>query len=69
MITGSSQEDYEARKELWEAIDVNGNGFLSLAEVTKGVRDVIAVDELFDCIPAINRFKCFHKKKEAENGT
>ena len=29
------QEDYEARKELWEAIDVNGNGFLSLAEVTK----------------------------------
>ena len=33
--TGSSQEDYEARKELWEAIDVNGNGFLSLAEVTK----------------------------------
>ena len=35
MITGSSQEDYEARKELWEAIDVNGNGFLSLAEVTK----------------------------------
>ena len=32
---GSSQEDYEARKELWEAIDVNGNGFLSLAEVTK----------------------------------
>ena len=35
MISGSSQEDYEARKELWEAIDVNGNGFLSLAEVTK----------------------------------
>ena len=35
MITDSSQEDYEARKELWEAIDVNGNGFLSLAEVTK----------------------------------
>ena len=25
----------------------------------QGVRDVIAVDELFDCIPAINRFKCF----------
>ena len=29
------QEDYAARKELWEAVDVNGNGFLSLAEVTK----------------------------------
>ena len=25
----------------------------------QGVRDVIAVDELFDCIPAINRFCVF----------
>merc|ERR1712152_31720 len=39
----------------------NGNGFLSLAEVTKGIRDVIAVDELFDAIPAINR--SFHHVK------
>merc|ERR1711874_885580 len=42
-------------------MDVNGNGYLSLAEVTKGVRDVIAVDELFDSIPAINR--SFHHCK------
>ena len=48
--------------------DINGNGYLSLAEVTKGVRDVIAVDELFDAIPAINR--SFHHVKavsKAEN--
>jgi len=61
-----TKEDYEARKELWEAVDVNGNGFLSLAEVTKGVRDVIAVDELFDCIPAINR--SFHHCKAVGSG-
>jgi len=56
-----TKEDFSKRKELWEAIDVNGNGFLSLAEVTKGVRDVLAVDELFDAIPAINR--SFHHCK------
>ena len=34
----------------------------------QGVRDVIAVDELFDCIPAINRFKCFQflRRKKQE---
>ena len=37
------QEDYDARKELWEAIDVNGNGFLSLAEVTKVVFLIIII--------------------------
>eukprot|EP00090_Calanus_glacialis_P031560 TRINITY_DN5238_c0_g1_i2.p1 TRINITY_DN5238_c0_g1~~TRINITY_DN5238_c0_g1_i2.p1 ORF type:complete len:184 (-),score=66.55 TRINITY_DN5238_c0_g1_i2:124-675(-) len=56
-----TKDDFAARKELWEAMDVNGNGYLSLAEVTKGVRDVIAVDELFDAIPAINR--SFHHCK------
>ena len=29
------EEDFSARKDLWDAMDVNGNGFLSLAEVTK----------------------------------
>merc|ERR1712110_342528 len=56
-----NKDAYDKRKEMWAAMDVNGNGFLSLAEVTKGVRDVIAVDELFDAIPAINR--SFHHCK------
>ena len=29
------KEAYEKRKSLWTQFDVNGNGFLSLAEVTK----------------------------------
>ena len=29
------------RIKQWKAIDINGNGLLSLAEVDKGMRDVI----------------------------
>merc|ERR1712012_314853 len=63
-----NKDAFSQRKEMWTAMDINGNGYLSLAEVTKGVRDVIAVDELFDAIPAINR--SFHHVKavsKAEN--
>ena len=42
------------RRGLWRALDVNDNGFLSLAEVTRGVRDVLALEEIFHCRPAIN---------------
>ena len=34
---------------------MNGNGFLSLAEVDKGVRDALKSDTLFDAKPAIMR--------------
>ena len=61
-----NKEEYAQRKAMWEGMDVNGNGFLSLAEVTKGVRDVIAVDELFDAVPAINR--SFHHSKNVASG-
>ena len=54
-------EQFEKRKMMWRAIDVNDNGFVSLAEVTRGVRDVIDVDELFECRPAINA--AFHHSK------
>merc|ERR1711955_109905 len=50
-----NEEDKKRRKNMWEAIDINGNGYVSLAEITKGVRDVIDVDDLFDSRPAINR--------------
>ena len=42
------------RRGLWRAMDVNDNGFLSLAEVTRGVRDVLALQEIFNCRPAVN---------------
>ena len=29
------QDAYDKRKDMWTAMDVNGNGYLSLAEVTK----------------------------------
>merc|ERR1711892_531273 len=56
-----TREQYDERRRMWRAIDVNDNGFVSLAEITRGVRDVINVPDLFDCRPAINR--AFHHSK------
>ena len=36
-------------------MDVNGNGYLSLAEVDKGMRDVIKIPTLFDLKPVLMR--------------
>ena len=36
-------------------MDMNGNGYLSLAEIDKGIRDAIQSDQLFDAKPAIMR--------------
>ena len=41
--------------ELWFRNDVNGNGYLSLAEVDKGVRDVLQCDRLFHTKPVLIR--------------
>lgn len=44
------------RDDLWKGIDVNANGYLSLAEVDKGVRDVLGLgDSVFDAKPAVMR--------------
>ena len=46
------------RDQLWRGIDANGNGYLSLAEVDRGVRDVLGLGgegSLFDAKPAIMR--------------
>ena len=40
---------------MFNDFDPNGNGYLSLAEVQKGVRDVLQCDELFDAKPVIMR--------------
>ena len=44
-----------ARKKLWNGCDINGNGYLSLAEVDKGIQDAIQLDKLFHAKPAIMR--------------
>ena len=41
----------------------NGNGFLSFAEIDKGMRDVLECDSLFDAKPAIMR--AFQSAKNA----
>ena len=42
-----TEEDRAQRKKLWDAMDMNRNGYLSLAEFDKGVRDVLKLPKLF----------------------
>ena len=35
------------RKKIWKAIDMNGNGYVSLAEFDRAVRDVLALPQIF----------------------
>lgn len=62
--TGDDQQQTRSRylfphpgkaSEYWPYFDVNGNGYLSLAEVDKGVRDVIQLPELFELKPVLIR--------------
>ena len=53
--SGKTPELKQKRKELFQRFDPNGNGYLSLAEVDKGVRDVLELDGVFNCKPAIMR--------------
>eukprot|EP00760_Papus_ankaliazontas_P015515 PhM_4_TR16559/c0_g1_i1/m.101241 len=48
-------EQKSQRMALFSKFDPNGNGFLSLAETDKGIRDVLGLDGVFDCKPAIMR--------------
>ena len=43
------------RMDMFSAFDPNGNGYLSLAEVDKGIQDVLECAELFDAKPPIMR--------------
>lgn len=48
-------QQIKMRAEYWKGFDNNGNGYVSLAETEKGIRDVIKLDNLFDAKPAIMR--------------
>ena len=48
-------EDLARRKAMWDSFDVNGNGYLSLAEVDKGMRDVVRLPALFALKPVLIR--------------
>ena len=40
---------------MFSGFDPNGNGYLSLAEIDKGIRDVLCLDSVFDCKKPIMR--------------
>ena len=42
--TGKSAEEKAARDKLFQQFDPNGNGFLSLAEIDKGIQDVLGLE-------------------------
>ena len=42
-----TEEEKARRKQMFNEFDPNGNGILSLAEVDKGVRDVLRESKLF----------------------
>jgi len=50
---GKDPEGCARRKKMFRDFDPNGNGLLSLAEVDKGIRDVLHLDAVFDAKPAI----------------
>ena len=65
---GNTPEDEKKRLEYWSYIDVNGNGYLSLAEVDKGLRDVVKLPALFALKPVIIRaFNAAKNKLKATN--
>ena len=47
-------------------MNMNGNRYLSLAEVDKGIRDVLGLEEVFDCKEAVNY--AFHFTKNSSPG-
>ena len=50
-----TEEQRQKRIKIWASIDVNGNGILSLAEVDKGMRDVVRLPALFALKPVLMR--------------
>lgn len=50
-----NSEGFAKRTKMFNDFDPNGNGYLSLAEVDKGIRDVLQLDMIFNSKPAIMR--------------
>ena len=43
----NNKEEREKRRQMWKAMDMNGNGFVSLAEFDRGIRDILNLPEIF----------------------
>ncbi|CAM6098372.1 unnamed protein product [Calypogeia fissa] len=55
------------RSKLFHQFDPNGNGYLSLAEIDRGVRDVMGLEDVYEAKPAIMR--AFAAAKNAGKST
>eukprot|EP01063_Lacrimia_lanifica_P024247 TRINITY_DN3219_c0_g1_i1.p1 TRINITY_DN3219_c0_g1~~TRINITY_DN3219_c0_g1_i1.p1 ORF type:complete len:189 (+),score=113.83 TRINITY_DN3219_c0_g1_i1:69-635(+) len=53
--TGLTRDDKQKRRQVFNRMDMNGNNYLSLAEVDKGVRDILKCDHLFNAKPVMLR--------------
>jgi hypothetical protein len=51
----TSKTENRERVRLWNMMDMNGNGYLSFAEVDRGIKTSLKLDKLFDAKPAIMR--------------
>ena len=51
----NTPEHKAKRDQYWSGFDVNGNGYLSLAEIDKGMRDVVKLPQLFEAKPVLMR--------------
>mmetsp|Transcript_50838 Transcript_50838/g.58756 ORF Transcript_50838/g.58756 Transcript_50838/m.58756 type:complete len:256 (+) Transcript_50838:101-868(+) len=54
-VTKNDDEQKKKRNDIFDAFDPNGNGYLSLAEIDKGCRDVLDLYKLFDAKKPIMR--------------
>lgn len=62
-----NNEERALRKKMWNAIDMNGNGYTSLAELDRGIRDVMNLPEVFDAKkPIMRAFQAAKNKYKAK---
>lgn len=64
----TTPEQTAKRAKIWGLFDVNNNGYLSLAEVDKAMRDILQLPALFNLKPVLMRaFQAAKKKLPAKN--
>lgn len=62
------KEDRPKRKELFKSMDMNGNGFLSLAEVDRGIQDCLNIPKVFDAKrPIMRAFQAAKNKYKSKS--
>jgi len=51
-----TRQDRLRRKAMYQSFDINNNGYLSLAEVDRGIKSVLRCEELFNPRPVLRAF-------------